>query len=116
MTDREMLEWAAKAAGLTLADPEDSYIPSGGLWIVGAGGRDLVWDPLHDDAAALRLAVILRFDLITHTRHGMTYAGTQNRSSCSYVDHDEDPYAATRRAIVLAAAVIGQAIPPDKTT
>jgi hypothetical protein len=57
-TDRELLELAAKAAGLTLADEVDSYLPgSRALWIVGPGGRDAVWQPLGDDGDALRLAL-----------------------------------------------------------
>jgi hypothetical protein len=56
-TDREMLELAAKAAGLKLADEIDSYIPgSRALWVIGPGGRDAVWQPLGDDGDTMRLA------------------------------------------------------------
>jgi hypothetical protein len=56
------------------------------------------WNPLDDDGTALRLAVKLRINVEpVYVWHGpWTNGGTL-----------EDPYAATRRVIVRAAAEIG---------
>jgi len=110
MTDRELLELAAKAAGLRINfHPCASY----------------AWNPLTDDGDALRLAVKLEIDLTFYTeREACTYAQTKHllgygTDGCaSYQAHEyykelhgADPHAATRRAIVRAAAAIGQAMP-----
>jgi len=94
MTDRELLELAAKAIGLKL---KYNYL----------GGRDAnqPWDPLEDDGDALRLAVKLRMhvsifaDAIGIGTPGGGYTETK------WVD---DANAATRRAITRAAAEIGK--------
>ena len=99
MTDREILELAAKAAGIegtwdTLAK---CLVPKmGQMW----------WNPLIDDGAALRLAValnlhVLRFGSIATVHPTLADWGCDERD-------DGDPYAATRRAIVRAAAEIGK--------
>jgi hypothetical protein len=92
MTDKELLELAAKAIGLKL---RYNYL----------GGRDAnqPWDPLEDDGDALRLAVKLR--LTPHIDGNLT-----DCEDCT-VAHLDDPYAATRRAITRAAAEIGKAVP-----
>ena len=53
MTDRELLEAAAKAAGI------ERWYWSSGLVIVGPATREEPWNPLDDDGDALRLAVRL---------------------------------------------------------
>lgn len=97
MTDRELLELAAKAADLDLKWQDDK--PHVGDWL----SREW-WNPLNDDGDALRLAV----------KHQMTVAFGPNRGSWSvgaivngeftYLAFDED----CRRAIVRAAAEIGK--------
>ena len=110
MTDRELLELAAKAAGIELDFEHD-------LWnrpmLVASGVVSAVWNPLTDDGDALRLAVKLRMVVDTD------YNGGANAGNAA-VDFGEpeygyqegqgnpDPYAATRRAIVRAAAEIGK--------
>ena len=112
MTDREMLEYAAKAAGIERgADRFD-----GGISITDITGRHRSlpkWNPLDDDGDALRLAVKLRMVVDTD------YNGGANAGNAA-VDFGEpeygyqegqgkpDPYAATRRAVVRAAAEIGK--------
>lgn len=106
MTDKELLELAAKAAGI------DIY------FIVGLSGtlysflhNDSPWSPLTDDGDALRLAVKLELRVSTHCNQQAAYASDiYGRSDVSLdpVPWDNDPYAATRRAIVRAAAEIGQ--------
>jgi hypothetical protein len=91
MTDKELLELAAKAAGVK--GKQDHY----GLWTRGsheAGGT--VWNPLTDDGDAMRLAVKLGI------------MGRQSYNGQDYEAANKDPYAATRRAIVRAAAEIGK--------
>lgn len=56
MTDRELLELAAKAAGYDVTWLKDSQF---------IHGRDDWWDPLTDDGDALRLAVKLHMQVIT---------------------------------------------------
>lgn len=104
MTDHELLEKAAKAAGIQLADDVDSRIPSGGLWILGRMGRDEVWNPLEDDGDALRLAARL-FIQVTPLSHSTTCRTLAVRGINEL--HGDGPMAATRRAIVRAAAAMG---------
>lgn len=102
MTDRELLQWAAKASGVAHIDGQ--YHETLGLTRYPGEGR---WNPLTDDGDALRLAVTLRL-LVDVTADG---AGAQalNVAWCSE-PYGTDPYAATRRAIVRAAAEIGMAM------
>ncbi|MNN73352.1 hypothetical protein D3C81_1894620 [compost metagenome] len=68
------------------------------------------WNPLTDDGDALRLAVKLGIE--TEFFSGTVYAGPRRTAKYS-VDASEtlDILAATRRAIVRAAAEIGRAMP-----
>ena len=105
MTDREMLEYAAKAAGIERgADRFD-----GGISITDITGRHRSlpkWNPLDDDGDALRLAVKLRLLIDTQYNNGV---GVGSASiPWLWVSTAVDPYAATRRAIVRAAAEIGK--------
>jgi len=88
MNDKDLLELAAKAA---------SYKVTAYDWQFGCrvidGGVYKDWNPIKDDGEALRLAVKLRIPIL----NGIEWT----------VDSD-DPCAATRRAIVLAAAAIGR--------
>jgi hypothetical protein len=99
MTDRELLELAAKAAGVV------------GFWVdagsnVGSDSEPVIWNPLTDDGDALRLAVKLRLVLFLEIpRIGI---GPRMDGPEVYLDEGEDEYAATRRAIVRAAAAIGE--------
>ena len=78
------------------------------------------WNPFTDDATAVRLLVQLRLplDYSSHSWGELDPATTCGKywdsgESCYRpfrVRHKNDPYAATRRAIVLAAAEIGKNI------
>jgi hypothetical protein len=107
MTDRELLELAAKAAGIPGMPIEIDSVHW--LKLTSDGGTDGFWKPLTDDGDALRLAVKLRISL--HIRD-QTY--TQLEESAVWIpeglDFPEDRCAATRRAIVRAAAEIGKAM------
>ena len=99
MNDKELLELAAKAAGIEfsgIAQPE-------GLW---RNEFEIYWTPLTDDGDALRLAVKLDLHILRFTNKTTVKASTWIDS---FDERDDvDPYAATRRAIVRAAAAIGE--------
>jgi hypothetical protein len=115
-TDRELLEAAAKAAGLKIhaarqAERDEEGCANSGLWIVNGS---TCWNPLTSDGDALRLAVKLDLNVIvnrvderTTVEAGYSPAMDGRRRFIEYYD-DADPYAATRRAIVRAAAEIGR--------
>ena len=103
MTDRELLELAAKAAGI-----EAAWRDGEGLVCRNDAGYRFFWNPLTDDGDALRLAVRLRkLPVIEHWSDGDYWVYT-----CGHEGEanplGNDPYAATRRAIVRAAAEIGR--------
>lgn len=105
MDNRKLLELAAKAAGhtfdwgcqpLILAAPADEERP----W--------RCWNPLDDDGDALRLAVGLNMGIsIPVFRKPRADIVCFRDSSVNIIEEGDDPYAATRRAIVRAAASIG---------
>ena len=92
MTDRELLEAAAKAAGYVLGKHTQKD------WAFTYGGKE--WNPFTDSGQALELAVKL------HLPVEAMIAFVAEREP----DWDKDPYAATRRAIVRAAAEIGRSM------
>jgi hypothetical protein len=102
MTDRELLEKAAKAAGMNLHE----Y--GGAFYTHYVDHRDSCasWNPLTDDGDALRLAVKLRLCLFLEIpRIGI---GPMLNGPEVYVDDGDDEMAATRRAITRAAASLGE--------
>lgn len=109
MSDRELLELAAKAVGLLPPSEgrELDYSVDGGLAFCG-GGEYVVWSPLTDDGDALRLAVRLRLTLLLELpRIGI---GPRMDFPEVWVEEGEDEDSATRRAIVRAAAEIGKSL------
>lgn len=102
MSDRKLLEQAAKAAGIEFADP--SPIPGDGRFWLKDGLRYLSWNPLHDDGDALRLVVRLRLELTVEPDE--VWAGLYTGEFTDSLITGDDPAAATRRAIVRAAASI----------
>jgi hypothetical protein len=99
MTDRELLELAARAAGYTALWNLD------GLLVKELGGR---WNPLTDDGDALRLAVKLRLT-VNCSYDDVALCGQEFTQKEVFIERNgEDPLAATRRAIVRAAAAIGK--------
>lgn len=106
MEDRELLELAAKAAGIEVIRTDQQ-----GLWIAGGCGDH--WNPLKDDGEALRLAI--KLDI-----HIKRFAGATTCQEWTGLDavteHDHwsanygEPIRSTRLAIVRAAAKIGEAM------
>ena len=106
MTDKELLELAAKAAGIE----HHGYCTEGFLFVGdGECGRWDRWNPLLDDGDALRLAVKLRIELEFYDGFEEVFATENTIEAISQTEpYKNDPYAATRRAIVRAAAEIGR--------
>jgi hypothetical protein len=122
-TDSELLHLAAKAAGFyvksELVNQNDEFI---GLRVKPGVSAPRVtisfWNPLTDDGDALRLAVSLQMalsiDAPTSTDAGAaiatcpTKSGLDMKSATEIVEKVGELSAATRRAIVRAAAAIGR--------
>ena len=99
MTDKELLELASKACGLEEAKMRIEFNQ---------------WNPLTNDGDALRLAVklgmqvsigIRRINVAVYVDLSMNALPFNTREEDS-----DDPLAATRRAIVRAAAEIGRSM------
>ena len=142
MSDRELLELAAKAAGWTgwrskhgywnLKSPEgedstqchhwDAYCPNTGKSLLEPTFADAIaatnWNPLIDDGDALRLAVRLGLDVCIDKppvvgepyTQAIGFIGDGKEIEDAVELHNGDSYAATRRAIVRAAAEIGKSM------
>ena len=107
MTDRELLELAAKAAGLMA----DGWHRDGGLavWMSGQESKNWFnWNPLTDDGDALRLAVKLGLNIMQQPDCAEPWVDICGPDVEADELYGTDPYAATRRAIVRAAAEIGR--------
>ena len=109
-TDRELLELAAKASGYGLPGPDDNDEVGrqelDGLWVKFPWGWGW-WRPLAHDGDALRLAVKLNLDV--ELLSDCVYAnGSEVQNYQLFEWHKDDKCAATRRAIVRAAAEIGR--------
>ena len=101
-TDRELLELAAKAAGVLTPSwyGNKAYID----------GMLSTWNPLTSDADAFRLAIDLEiytgrfYDCIVPA----CFASWGNSAYSLWEPAGDDPHSATRRAITRAAAAIGE--------
>ena len=104
MTDRELLELAAKAAGKV-----------GGDWVGNDAYLDGVlsqWSPLTNDGDAFRLAMKLNLDVRFdwHDNEPVVFVGGQwdDAPEAVFEAFERRPDMAARRAIVRAAAEIGR--------
>lgn len=116
MNDRELLEMAAKAAGIEHVNYDGvdydgvDYDGGAGLVIVGEHGQHLHgWNPLKDDGDAFRLAMELEMTLCTHGMGVYARSGDLMCSSPECADNDRP--ALVRRTIVRLAAKIGSLKP-----
>lgn len=105
MTDRELLELAAKASGLEIVS-----------WVKGCPrinvGFPTSWNPLADDGDAMRLSIVLDF-MISFDFEAFGKVSVVSRRAGVFVTEGDRPDGrsyATRRAIVRAAAEIGRAM------
>lgn len=111
MTDKELLELAAKAIGIQIEciEDEDSL---GCARKTGGEPAWVAWNPLADDGDALRLAVKLRMDIEIRVCAGyVSVAAYREPDSRVYVlEKPGDSAESLRRAITRAAAEIGARI------
>jgi hypothetical protein len=110
MVDQELLELAAKASGLNVkaqsVNADDRWI---GLVIGKKHTKEKkFWNPLTDDGDALRLAVKLKLRIEINDLLGDTLVS--GKFCYTIENHNGDRYAATRKAIVRAAAEIGKSV------
>lgn len=96
-SDKELLELAAKAIGLTL---RRNY------W----GGQDAnqPWNPLMNDDDALRLAVDLEIAINPYAGKVVTWSEANNMAGVEKWESDDEACTAVRRAITRAAAKIAK--------
>jgi hypothetical protein len=116
MTDRELLELAAKAAGIEVVEEDASL--GGAFWIWTESRSHDLWNPLTDDGDALRLFLALPWMCLETSDVGVTVRERGEKCERVYFkctewlgNHKDDPQAATRRAITRAAAEIGKGMP-----
>jgi hypothetical protein len=101
MTDRELLELAAKAAGI-----EAAWSDGEGLVCRNDAGYRFFWNPLADDGDALRLSVTCGL-VVDCSRPS---AGEPYKQHAIWRDETMSNAELTRRAIVRAAAEIGRSM------
>lgn len=90
-TDRALLARAAQAAGKLRAEWDYDWLVERGVGV----SRDMLWNPLDNDADTFRLAVDLSL-----------FDGLEQLAStiAAAVDYDMCPRAATRRAVTERAS------------
>ena len=125
MDDRELLELAARAAAVPAYWSVDGTLQNRPMFVVKAGGKmgtmpyESEWNPLKDDAEALRMAVKLCMGVIHNDPRGQRLYVSADASrfvdpifeaftATEEFDTEDDRPAATRRAIVRAAAGIAR--------
>ena len=102
MTDRELLEAAAKAAGMDIEWQPCEWAHN--------NETGCEWNPLTDSGDAFELAVKLRLT-INCSYDEVALCGQEFTQKEVFIERNgEDPLAATRRAIVRAAAEIGRSM------
>lgn len=104
MSERELLRLAAKAAGYGgIKEIDGRYFTCRSN-----GAGRFAWNPLSNDTQAFRLSVKLLLSFEIHS-DGTAMAGNQD---LTIIDKSsEDPNLNARRAIVRAAASIGEDFP-----
>ncbi|MFZ2306818.1 MAG: hypothetical protein WAW73_20280 [Rhodoferax sp.] len=110
--DRELLELAAKAAGIELAFNDDG---SPGRFVGYWRPKWIPWNPRDDDGDSRRLEVDLNIEVRFHLA-GSIPGVTATVVSDSRLPVPREPWgsdkrAATRLAVLRAAAEIGRAMP-----
>jgi hypothetical protein len=105
MTDKELLELAAKAAGIEILLWNNVFKNVTGSHPASNMFAFPIWNPLTDDGDALRLAVKLGIEIYIHENDTQCIGPNLHRA---IETHEDNPEAATRSAIVRAAAEIGR--------
>ena len=105
-TDRELIELAAKAATIEIT----RFQFDGDAVVDGQGKNATAWNPIKYDSDALRLAVRLRLCVsVEYDAQVAWWCGDSLEQVNESLGNDE--FSATRRAIVRAAAAIGENLP-----
>ena len=114
--DRQLLELAAKAACIKIG--KSPYNGGGysntGFDVMGNAVLDwnnnIRWNPLTDDGDAFRLRVKLNMNVYSGARKMIAEIPSDGDEPniCVSEDRLDDPCGATRRAIVRAAALVGE--------
>jgi hypothetical protein len=111
MTDGELLEKAAKAAGYVI----ESFRSNGGAWCHPVGEQPdengdhpglFAWHPRDDDGDALRLAVKCQIQVHYDEFTGCAFVRWNRGEKYDSLYGSENPCAATRLAILRAAAAM----------
>lgn len=113
MTDHELLELAAKAAGFRRDFQWNCrFLPSAGGSVL-CGNSWTKWNPLEDDGDALRLAEKLGLTICMNGTKSVSAFDEYNKNvfATECTAHAGSRIQATRRAIVRAAAEIGRQMP-----
>ena len=109
MSDKELLELAAKAVGVAVVRWNDGLEPySSGLGLILDSGR--LWNPLTDDGDGARMEAALGINVAWHSDGvvcGLRWAGATELVD----DHGGDKQAARRMASLRVAAKHGRAMP-----
>lgn len=100
MSDRELTELAAKAAGIHW----EGVLRDGGVFV--HEGKE--WHPLRNNGDAFGLACSLRLDISFLEGFEQIIVDDYHGSNRAEEDYQPDMAAAARRAVVRAAAEIGR--------
>jgi hypothetical protein len=105
MSDRELLELAAKAAGIAILRSRLENPMCADMLLVEhtSDGHAIGWNPLTENGDAFRLASTLMLTV--------EFGNNMVQYPVEGVGVGTNPLKATRHAIVLAAAAIGKAMP-----
>lgn len=112
-SDRELLELAAKAAGMDgswIEYDQSEWVNRSGYYL----NPHIKWIPLGDDGDALRLAS--RLGMLIMIDNDQELSKARQRDAIESVEYwhwrgKQGAEASTRRAIVRTAAAIGRAMP-----
>jgi len=108
VSDTELLELAANAAGYKLSWNCFDLPEIEGLAPPDGGSGTVHWNPLADDGDAFRLMIALNFDVNVGTKCTCAVSKPLHDGVRVIEDHYGDTRLSTRRAIVRAAAEIGK--------
>lgn len=105
MNDRELLEFAARAATYEIKGYDEK---TGVLIIVRPCKFQEAWNPLKIDGDAFRLMVDLQFGIEEWKSSIWVWVNGDKNNPVFIEPVGDDKHATTRRAIVMAAAEIGK--------
>lgn len=115
MDNRELLEMAAKAAGIAgkwtdhyCGDYYSEYNGIRGIIVRNEVGNDSVWNPLEDDGDCARMEAKLKLNVEWCGSHVMATASEGSERCSEHFIGYEDDQAARRMASLRVAAEIGR--------